>query len=312
MGGIPSSLNSSIRRGEVADVGNYADTTVFNGRRGGLLEAAGLPENFIRRNPQVDEAHVMDNLSNSTWHGFKLQVNRRFSQGVYLQANYTIGKGLTDYTGGQGMYNEYRDNANRRLDKSLQSYDQTHVMNMNGIFELPIGRGRRWGADWHPVADAFLGGWQLNGIFQWSTDLPFTISSGYQMLYTDDNSTGFYTGPNFNITSKAIKTGTQVRGLTEDEEGYFGQPDLGTVGMLAPYRFRGPGYTNVDASIFKNFSLPWLGEQGRIQFRAEFFNLLNHASFNNPNGTMSSSSFGVITSTNGSERIGQFALKLYF
>ena len=87
--------------------------------------------------------------------------------------------------------------------------------------------------------------------------------------------------------------------------------DEATVERSTRYYIR-PKYTNIDASFFKNFRLPWLGEQGRLQFRAEFFNLLNHASFSNPNGTMSSSNFGVITSDNGSPRIGQFALKLYF
>ncbi len=312
LGGIPSSQNTRIRQGQVARVADYADTLTYNDRRGGLLEAAGLPENFFRGNPQVDEAHIMDNLSNSTYHGMKIQVSRRFSDGVYLQANYSLGKGLSDYVGGQGMYNEFRDNRNRRLDKRLQDYDQTHVININGIFDLPIGSGRRFGSDWHPVLDAFLGGWQINGIFQFATDRPFTIDSGYYNLTTEDYSTGYYSGPDGNITSKVIKTGTGVIGLTDDEKGYFSTPEAGTAGMLSQYFFRGPSYSNIDASIFKNFRVPWLGEQGRIQFRAEFFNLLNHPTFNNPSSTFTSGSFGNITSTNGSERIGQFALKLYF
>ena len=143
------------------------------------------------------------------------------------------------------------------------------------------------------------------------TDTPFTIASGYQMLTSEDQSTGSYTGPK-HITTKVMKLSSQVRAITEDEEDYFSQPVAGSPGEMAQYFFRGPKYTNIDASFFKNFRLPWLGEQGRLQFRAEFFNLLNHTSFGNPNGTMSSSNFGVITSDNGSPRIGQFALKLYF
>ena len=189
LGGVPKSQNTRISQGQVGRVADYADTLSFGGRRGGLLEAAGLPENFFRGNPQVDRAYMMDNLSNSTWHGLKILASRRFSAGMYLQANYTLGKGLTDYIGGQGMFNDYRDNRNRWLDKRLQDYDQTHVINASGIFELPFGRGRRWGAGWHSVVEALLGGWQLNGIFQFATDRPFTIHSGRYNLTRRDQST---------------------------------------------------------------------------------------------------------------------------
>jgi hypothetical protein len=245
---------------------------------------------------------------------------------MYLQANYTVGKGLTDYIGGQGMYNDYRDNRNRWLDKSLQSYDQTHVINASGIYELPFGRGRRWGAGWHSIVDALLGGWQLNGIFQFATGRPLTIDTRrYNLTYRhsddrwSDDSTADFAGTDFSLTAKVIKTGSGVVGLTEEEKALFSNPPAGSPGGTAQYGFRRPRYSNIDASLFKSFRLPWLGEQGRILFRAEFFNLLNHPTFsyvvdNNINrcryNCINSGAFGNITSMNGSARIGQFALKI--
>src|SRR5262249_9796378 len=119
MNGIPASQNTAITQGQVATLANYADTTTFNGVRGGPITAAGLSNTFFRVNPQVQNATIASNLSNSTWNGMKLEVGKRFSEGVFFQFNYTLGKGLTDYVGGQGLYDDYRDNQNRRLDKTL-------------------------------------------------------------------------------------------------------------------------------------------------------------------------------------------------
>ncbi|MBM3790547.1 MAG: hypothetical protein FJW35_09390, partial [Acidobacteria bacterium] len=166
LNGIPSSQNAAISRGEAATVANYADTTTSGtGVRGGLLTAAGLPITFFRANPQVLNANIGDNLSVSTWHGFMLEVGKRFSEGTFLQFNYTLGKGLTDYTGGQGLYDDFRDNENRRLDKRYQSFDSTHIIQATGIYELPFGTNKRWLSGSTGLVNLLLGGWQLNGIF---------------------------------------------------------------------------------------------------------------------------------------------------
>ena len=105
---------SNIRAGAAAEVVNYLDIyEPAGGQRGDLVKNAGLSDTFFRINPQVADANICDNMSMSTYHGMKLEIGKRFSGGTYLQFNYTLGKALSDYEGGQGQYNDFRDNQNR-------------------------------------------------------------------------------------------------------------------------------------------------------------------------------------------------------
>ena len=320
-GQIFSKLSSSARSGQktnitngvVATVADYLDTYApTGGQRGDLVTQAGLPNTFFRINPQVQNATICDNLSVSTYHAMKLELGKRFSGGTYLQFNYTLGKSLTDYVGGQGQYNDYRDNENRRLDKSFQDYDSTHIIQANWLWQLPFGEGKRWLNSGPGFMDYLFGGWSLNGIFSLATSRPFTITSNRNMLTLGDTSTADYSGKDFNIASKVIKGGDGViRALTAEEVKLFSFPPPGSPGGTPQRAFRGPIYSNWDASLLKNFKAAFLGEQGYVQFRAEAFNVLNHPNFTTPNGTLTSGNFGQI-SGNRSARILQFALKVNF
>ena len=311
LGGIPSSQYSAITQGQVATLANFADTTPSGtGVRGGLVTRAGLASTFFRANPQVGNANIGDNLSESTWHGMKVELGKRFSAGTYFQLNYTLGKGLTDYVGGQGTYDDFRDNLNRRLDKTLQNFDSTHVIQANSIWELPFGSNKRWASGVTGWKSLLVSGWQANGIFQIATSRPFTISTGRFNLTLNDESTADYSGKDFNLGAKVVK-GNLIYSITPEERALFTYPAAGSPGGTPQRAFRGPLYTNVDFSLFKNFHAPFLGEQGNVQFRTEVFNLLNHANFGLPTGTINSGSFGQITSA-FSPRILQFALKVQF
>jgi hypothetical protein len=307
-GKIPNTLNTYIQTGQAAYLANYIDQTAL------LTTKAGLADNFFRMNPQVADASIIGNLSQSTWNGLKLDVSRRFSQGIYAQFNYTLGKGLTDYAGGQTLYEDFRDNANPKLDKSLQQFDSKHVIQGNVIWELPFGANKRWLNRMDRRIRTIVSGWQLNGIAQFATSRPFTISSGYQNLSANRYSTANYKGTDFDITNQVIKTGTNIMALTSKQIALFSNPDAGSPGGTPYYAFRGPDMVNLDASLLRNFKLKVLGEQGIMQFRAEAFNVLNRTNFNVPSGTdinSTSTSFGAITSAY-SPRILQFALKLNF
>ena len=312
VGGVPSSFNNVISQGQVGYLADYIDTyTGCTGVRGGCVTAAGFPSTFFRMNPQVQNANIVDNMSVSTWDGLKVDVGKRFSAGTYLQFQYTLGKGLTDYTGGQTLYQDFRDNANRRLDKSLQRYDSTHIIQINGIWELPFGLHKRWLNGMSAWQDAILGGWQFNGIFQLATSRPFTVTSARYNLVQNQYSTAYYSGNDFNIMANVIRGGTLITALTDAQKALFSYPGTADPGGTPFYVFRGPLYTNIDTSMFKNFRLRFIGEQGNLQFRMEAFNLLNHTNFNSPSSTYGSGNFGVITSSM-SPRILQFALKLNF
>jgi hypothetical protein len=309
---VPSSQYNLITQGQAAALADYLDTTTATtGVRGGLVAAAGLPATFFKYNPQVANLYIVGNRSHSTYNGLQLSANRRFSHGLYLQANYSFSKALTDQLPGQAYTNDYRDIHNPHLDKTLSPYDATNVLLVNGIWELPVGRGRTFLSHSNKVVEALLGGWQLNGIFSASSGRPILITTNrYDVSQTVTSNPNFAGG--FNNLGTVYKGGNQVTFITPQEAAAFTNPAAGSPGTLADYAFHGPGYSSLDTSLFKKF--PVWGERMQLQFRAEFFNDLNHTSFQSPPATslnIDSGSFGVLTS-DYSPRVGQLALKLTF
>jgi len=307
--GDQNSQLSNITTGQVPNVANFIDRSRASS---GYLEAAGKDLNFFRLNPQFQTVWPVGNNSNSNWNGLKVELTRRFSEGLQFNLNYTWGKGLTDYEGGQSQKNYYRDNANRRLDKHVNFNDSTHVWNANFIWELPVGSGRRWMNSIHPVLDGILGGWQLNSIIHYATGNPFTIDSNRNHLTVGDQSTADCANCTRDLTSKVIR-GDTIRALTEQEVGLFTDPAAGSAGQLAQYYFRRSAYWVVDSSVFKEFPLRFIpGEQGSLQFRFEFLNTFNNVVFDEPNTGITSGSFGVISNDRNDPRIIQIALKFIF
>ena len=309
---IPAAQYNLITQGQAAALADFLDTNAGStGTRGGIVAAAGLPTTFFRYNPQVQNLYITGNTSHSTYNGLQLAVNRRFDRGLYFQANYTFSKALADQFPGQNYTNDFRDVNNPGLDKSLSPYDATHVVLVNGIWEMPFGRSRKFLSNSGKLVDGVLGGWQLNGIFNYSSGRPVLITTGRFNL----NAT-VASNPDFNGTFKNLdqvtKGPTQVRFLTAEQATAFSNPAAGSPGSLANYAFHGPGFSTFDASLFKRFAL--FSERTQLQLRVEFFNVLNHTSFQAPPATSlstNSGSFGVLTSAYPA-RIGQFAMKLTF
>ncbi len=303
---------TNLANGVVATAANLIDQTRATSN---YLQAAGLPLNFFRANPQFNQAFIIGNNSYSTWNGLKMEVNRRFSENLQFGFNYTFSKGLTDFDGGTGSSSQrdaYRDNENPHLDKSLSPIVAKHVVNGNFIWNLPIGKRQRWLKSAHPIINGVFGGWKVNGIVSYSSGLPLTVTSARNRLTLGDQSTANCNQCDPSIFSEVIK-GDTITVLTNDERALFTQPDPGSPGNLAQRYFRGPNFFVVDGSVFKSFPLTrFIGEQGRLEFRFEFFNVFNHANFGDPNTNITNANFGVITATRGDPRIAQVALKLYF
>jgi hypothetical protein len=309
---IPASQNSLISQGQVGALADYLDTTpAVTGVRGGLVERAGLPATFFRFNPQVQNLNIVGNRNHSTFNALKLAVSRRLQSGFYAQANYTLGKNFTDYITQQALFDgaDYRDNARPYLDKRYSEFDSTHALSFNWIYEVPLGNGRTFLPSLPAVAQAFVGGWQLNGIYYFASGRPLRITTGRLTLTANVASTPNFTGEAFDL-SKAQK-GAQITTLTAEQRAQFSNPGAGEVGDLPLYSFRGPGYSNLDLSLIKNFPLKFIGEAAQAQFRLEFYNALNQVNFDSPAVNINSGNFGVISSAKAA-RIGQLALKIVF
>jgi len=285
---------------------------------------------------------------NSYYHGLQTKVEKQFAHGLNFLATYTLSRTRTDagdlLNGGStaGFRAPDVPGAGIRYDYGLASFDIRNVFHFSGGYDLPFGKGKSYMNNSSKVTNALLGGWSVN----WSATLqggqPITLScpSGtadgtgcYDLLVGD---------PHLGVRIGQHKDGTRKVGWIGNAAA-FNQPcpQTGTwspllppcvttpvgLGLLGgrPTQIAGPGYRGLDFSAFKNFQL---SERFRMEFRSEFFNILNHPTFNAPNfggnGVVAIGGSGDFTNAEHFGEIGstrnplndprqiQFALKLYF
>jgi hypothetical protein len=180
------------------------------------------------------------------------------------------------------------------------------------LYELPFGKGRKYGSNMNSVADAFLGGWQLTTINTAHTGTPLDVSYGATGNNEVSSLSNDYRGEPYlrpNVTGSAISQSRSAMLNT-----YFAGYSFSTPPANAPYgdvgrnSFRAPNFDQWDCSLDKNFHIR---EKARLQFRAEFFNVLNHTNFGIPTTVTTSTAFGTIRTTFPA-RQGQLAAKLIF
>src|SRR4030095_2401339 len=136
----------------------------------GALRAMFLP------NPNAGVVNVLQNGGSFHYHSGQFELRRQFSKGLFLQANYTFSKELTDAIGtAQTRVEPFLDNNNPGLDNSRADYDQSHVFNINTIYELPFGKGRRW-LNENKWLDLAIGGWQFNMVWRIASGAPITFT----------------------------------------------------------------------------------------------------------------------------------------
>jgi hypothetical protein len=182
--------------------------------------------------------------------------------------------------------------------KALAGYDRTHNLKLFGVYELPFGRGRRWLT--HGFANKLAGGWQLNGIFGRVSGRPFTVGASATSL----NSPG-----NAQTADQLVEEVEIFGGLTPyfDTKAFKAPTGAGVFGNTGRNILRGPGYVNLDASVFRNFRI---NERFRLQFRTEAFGVTNTPHFSNPAATVGGG-FGNITGSTGQRQL-RFAMKLNY
>ena len=277
-------------------------------------------------------------IANSIYHALQVRVERAFANGLQFLVTYTWSKSIDDasasddsfvFLGGGtlgGSTLSVQNPYDLRAERSTSVFDIPQIFQASYVYELPVGRGKQFGNDMHPVLNAILGGWQTNGIVR--------INSGRPLIPLLLNTNAI---PTFG--QRPILTGTLTRAagapenFTDPGTSYFGNASFSSsvgdnVGVLqdtsvvAPFTFgnaprtitsvRQPGARDTAMSIFKEFPISSLREGMRLEFRAEAFNVFNHPQFQGPNTTVGDSNFGVITSTVNNPRELQLALKLYF
>jgi len=254
--------------------------------------------------------------ANSTYHAFQLKLDKRFSRGLQFLVTYTNSKTIDDgslstWTGWLGGTESGLTNPNNRhLDHSLSEADIAQIFQVVYVYQFPWGRGKKWGTNWHPVLDAFLGGWQTNGIWRFDTGQPIRLGcESCTAILSYDHQQPNMSAP---LERASGNSGQIINGYFSNPE-VASRPDPYTLGnaprMLS---IRKPGTSNAALSLFKEISLNAIREGSKLEFRAEAFNALNHPQFCGPNTSVGGGSFGIITDQCNEPREVQLALKLYW
>jgi hypothetical protein len=256
--------------------------------------------NSRRQYARIGPLQLGQSNGNSTYNSMQLTVQRRLASGVSVLANYTWSKAIDYASFGSIEGNQTGpDPVDVRNNRGPADFDLTHRTVISGIWELP--RLEKW----NPVAKWVLGGWQQNVIFSAQTGPPITIRSG-----VDNDFNGVtgdfadYRGGEWELGSRSKEQ--QIQRWFDTTQ--FATNAAGTIGSARRGQIRAPGDWNLDYSIFKNFTVM---ESQKLQFRAELFNAFNHANLGQPNETVNSPTFGVISSASA-PRIVQLALKYIF
>jgi len=322
---LDTNIVNLIRQGQVGELAwtyvNLRNTYLTPGTNGATLS----PAFFVRANGAAGIADYVGNGSFSNYNGLQAEVRRRFKQGLYLQANYTFSKAYTDFDGSDSNFSALLDlDQGLVLEKKRQLNDVTHVFKANGLYELPLGPGKRF-LNGGGFVGGLLGGWQANGIFEVRTGRPISITSNRgtvnRLGRSAKNSvettlsheelremTGLFRDPATGrpgiFDPRLI--GSDGRGNPE----FLQNPAAGSYGTLHLTPVSGPGYWNLDLSLIKRTRIR---ESVNVEFRADAFNVFNHTSFfvGTEAQDINSTSFGRITQT-FDPRILQFALKLNF
>jgi hypothetical protein len=296
--------------------------------------AAGL-----RSNPQFNQILMIDNGGDSNFHSAQVTFRKRYDKaGLLVNGAYTLSKSIDDLsidpvqaTVGGGLTTTSArtaaDGRNYRNERARSDFDQRHVLNITGIYELPFGKGKAILGNAPRALNTIVAGWSMNGIYTYQSGEPFTVRSGV------------LTANNTGQSRAALKPGvTLPQAELQEKAGVVGPvffpnadaftfPEPGGLG-LGRNIFQGPSYWNVDAGLSKGFEFT---ERIKMVFRAEFFNALNHPNFRNPRDasvgspaitssvfaqaccvTLSTASSATTNQNGESWRVVQLALKLSF
>jgi len=255
-------------------------------------------------------------IGNMRYDALQATLQKRFSGGLQAQIAYTYSKCMTDsigYFGAAGQASPasayWQNLYDRHSEWGPCYYDVAHVLSSYAVYELPVGRHKRWGRNLTPFVNAVIGDWQLGGIAQFHGGFPLTI-------YAGDASGTNSRGPRANCIAPPHVFGRKPASdpFTGQFSGYqwfdptsYAPAAPGTFGTCGVGTVRGPDLRTADLSVQKEFPL---SESKRLEFRAEFFNVTNTAILNSPVIGLSPY-LGLINSSQGERNI-QFALKFYF
>jgi hypothetical protein len=286
---------------DVAYVGNHgvrASHSQTNLNAGLILGAGtrGQPEY-----PRTANTILYFQQFSSNYNGLQVKLNRRITNGLAITTSYTWNRGMSfqpnDDDGILFYINQHRNYA-------PNNFNRTQTFNQSYVYDLPVGKGKRW-LNSGP-ASMVLGGWQVNGIL--------TLMTG--TLWEARYANAGLQAPNNTQTADQVAPIQILHGIGNGNPwlstSSFAPPAPATFGNVGRTSLSGPGFFNIDFSLFKIVAIT---ERWKLQIRGEAFGATNTAHFSNPNNTLGSSNFGWVTSALGNDgggRVLQLGAKLTF
>jgi hypothetical protein len=256
---------------------------------------------------------VMNDASHSTYDSLQLRFQQRFSRGLTVLSSYTWSRSIDNGSGIRTVDGDSltpSNDYNLQLDRGLSAFDFRHRWTTSFLYELPIGRGRAVLGNSNRLVDSLLGGWQIGGITTLQSGFPFTLYCGSGPIQNGgDNCYPDNLGGKSSLDSD--RRGPSRWFNTNNFVNRINNPSLPQYryGNNARNNLIGPPLVDVDFSVVKNFRF---SERRGVEFRSEFFNMLNHPIFGQPGTTVGTQNFGVITATRVDSREIQFAIKLNY
>ncbi len=276
----------------------------------GVLSTATVPlSSVVSAYPQYQSLGLQfPTGAFSTYPALQLKVEKRFGNGTSFILSYTKQKLIDDnsITAVVGSNASVQNIYNLLAEKSISANDVSQLFVLSYVYELPFGKGKRFGNSWNRPVNWVLGGWQFNGITTLQTGLPLALTT-----QDTSDSGGIVLRPNNNGQTAELSGSVISRLNKYFTTSVFSQPapfTFGNTGRTLP-DVRFPGAKNFDISLFKNFKPV---ERLTLQFRAETFNSFNRVQFSAPNTVLSSGQAGVISAQANSPRNVQLAIKLLF
>jgi carboxypeptidase family protein len=294
---------------------NTGDTTVPT------IVRSGFSPFFFRPFPQFSGGlNVIDSNDFSVYNALEVQLNRRFDRGLSYQLSYTLAKSMdtrsfdpaltvagrgTTQTASNTPYNIY----NRRLNYARSDFDRKHSFQGYVVYDIPLGKGRRFLTDVNPFVDRLIGGFELASSFILQSGRPFTVYSGVNTISNVLQTPASCSSCGPNLGSLQQESGTNFF-FTQQQRGQFSVPAPGEFGNTGRNFFTGPKFFNLDLMIGKKL---YFSETTNLEFRAEMQNATNTPAFDFPTAVVNSSTFGRIRGSvvNTARRV-QLAMKFNF
>ncbi len=299
-------LNSLITSTAAKSAGLVEPWTGFSTLWGGAASVAQALRPFPQYSTIDTNAGGGDRLGHSTYHSLQVKLTKRLSSGFTFQGSYVLSKALTD------AESTPMDKYNRRLDKTIAGYDQTNVVKISYVYELPFGRGKAF-LSGNRVVSAILGGWRFSGIHTYASGTPLSISPG--VSFPIFNSTDRLTASTYDGWRGAI-SGDKFDPWKDSffqPASFFGtQPTdrFGNTTVNNP-KMRSWPTLSEDISISRSIRLK---ESIRFEIRGESFNLFNRVAFGGLSGAtaLNNANFGLYRTQSNDPRRMQLTAKLYW